>query len=47
GVWGVDENITQRTLNNLIVKIRQAIESDPEQPRYLLTVHGVGYRLEM
>lgn len=47
GIWGVDENITQRTLNNLIVKIRQAIETDPEQPRHLLTVHGVGYRLEM
>jgi len=47
GVWGVNENVTQRTLNNLIVKIRQAIESDPEQPKHLLTVHGVGYRLEM
>lgn len=46
GVWGVDENVTQRTLNNLIVKIRQAIEANPEQPRHLLTVHGVGYRLE-
>ena len=47
GVWGVDENVSQRTLNNLIVKLRQAIEVDPEQPAYLLTVHGVGYRLEM
>lgn len=47
GVWGVDENVTQRTLNNLIVKVRQAIEADPEQPKYLLTVHGVGYRLEL
>ena len=47
GVWGVDENVSQRTLNNLIVKIRQAIEADPEQPRHLLTVHGVGYRLEL
>ena len=46
-VWGIDENVTQRTLNNLVVKIRQAIEVDPEQPRHLLTVHGVGYRLEM
>ena len=46
-VWGVDENVTQRTLNNLIVKIRQAIETDPDQPEHLLTVHGVGYRLEL
>lgn len=46
-VWGEEECITSRTLNNLIVKVRQAIESDPEQPRYLKTVHGVGYRLEL
>ena len=47
GVWGVDESITLRTLNNLIVKIRQAIEVNPEEPSFLKTVHGVGYRLEL
>lgn len=41
------ENITLKTLTNLIVKLRQAIEENPEQPRYLKTVHGVGYRLEL
>ena len=46
-VWGPEEAITLRTLNNLVVKIRQAIEVDPEQPRFLKTVHGVGYRLDM
>lgn len=45
-VWGEEECITQRTLNNLVVKIRQAIEKLPEEPSYLKTVHGVGYRLE-
>lgn len=45
--WGNDEGVTLRTLNNVIVKIRAAIEPDPEEPRYLRTVHGVGYRLEM
>ena len=46
-VWGVDECITLRTLNNLMVKIRGAIEVNPEDPRYLKTIHGVGYRLDM
>jgi DNA-binding response OmpR family regulator len=26
-------------------KLRQKLEPDPSRPRYLLTVHGVGYRL--
>lgn len=46
-VWGDDEYITQRTLNNLVVKIRQAIEKVPEEPIFLKTVHGVGYRLDL
>jgi DNA-binding response OmpR family regulator len=45
-VWGEDEYVTQRTLNNLVVKIRQAIEKKPEDPSFLKTVHGVGYRLD-
>lgn len=45
-VWGADEFINQRTVNNLVVKLRQAIEQDPETPRHLITVHGVGYRLD-
>jgi DNA-binding response OmpR family regulator len=46
-VWGADESITLRTLNNLIVVIRKAIEPDPEHPRHLKTIHGVGYRLDV
>ena len=45
-IWGHDRLINQRTINNLVVALRQAIEVDPETPRYLKTVHGVGYRLE-
>ena len=45
--WGSDDGVTLRTLNNVIVKIRAAIEPDPEEPRHLVTVHGVGYRLEV
>ncbi|ODT56789.1 hypothetical protein ABS71_21375 [bacterium SCN 62-11] len=46
-VWGAEEAITHKTIHNLVARIRQQIESNPEQPRFLKTVHGVGYRLEM
>ena len=45
-VWGVDYYGTTRTLDQVIVKIRQKIEVDASKPKHLLTVHGVGYRLE-
>lgn len=44
-VWGVDYYGTTRTLDQVIVKLRQKIESEPSEPRHLLTVHGLGYRL--
>lgn len=46
-VWGVDYYGTTRTLDQVIVKIRQKIETDPSKPKHLQTVHGVGYRLEI
>lgn len=44
-VWGVDYYGTTRTLDQVIVKLRQKIESQPAEPQHLLTVHGFGYRL--
>lgn len=46
-VWGVDYSGTTRTLDQLIVKLRQKIEDVPAEPRHLLTVHTLGYRLEV
>ena len=46
-VWGVDYYGTTRTLDQLIVKLRQKIEDVPGVPRHLLTVHTLGYRLEV
>ena len=34
-----------RTLNAYVAEIRERLESDPKNPRYLETVRGVGYRL--
>jgi DNA-binding response OmpR family regulator len=45
-VWGIEYYGTTRTLDQLVVKLRQKIEATPAEPRYLLTVHGLGYRLE-
>jgi DNA-binding response OmpR family regulator len=44
-VWGLDYPGTTRTLDQVIVKLRQKIEAEPASPRHLLTVHGHGYRL--
>ncbi len=44
-VWGYDENPTTRTIDNFILKLRQKIETDPNHPQIILTVHGIGYKL--
>jgi two-component system, OmpR family, alkaline phosphatase synthesis response regulator PhoP len=43
-VWGYNSYPTTRTVDNLILKLRQKLELDPANPRHLLTVHGAGYR---
>lgn len=45
-VWGDDHHGTLRTIDNFISQLRAKLESDPASPRHLLTVRGVGYRLE-
>jgi len=45
-IWGYeDDQPTTRTVDNFIVKLRQKIETNPNAPRHILTVHGVGYKL--
>lgn len=44
-VWGDDYQPTSRTIDNFILKLRQKIEADPNDPRIILTVHGIGYKL--
>jgi DNA-binding response OmpR family regulator len=45
-VWGYTAFPTTRTVDKHIVSLRHKIEDDPDQPRWITTVHGVGYRLE-
>ena len=35
----------ERTIDSHIRNLRQKIEADPQKPRYIQTVYGVGYRL--
>jgi two-component system, OmpR family, alkaline phosphatase synthesis response regulator PhoP len=44
-IWGYDAYPTTRTIDNFILNLRKLLEEDPAQPKHILTVHGVGYRL--
>jgi DNA-binding response OmpR family regulator len=44
-VWGTDKYPTNRTVDNFIVKLRKKIEEDYKNPRHILTIYGVGYKL--
>ena len=44
-VWGIEYEISTRTVDNFILKLRQKIEVDPNNPRIILTVHGIGYKM--
>jgi DNA-binding response OmpR family regulator len=43
-VWGYGKFPTTRTVDNHIAALRAKLEDDPSQPRYLQTVHRVGYK---
>ena len=43
-VWGYDRFPTTRTVDAHIVRLRQKVEPKPEDPRFILTVHGTGYK---
>lgn len=45
-VWGSDTNVTDRVIDNHIVKLRRKIEADPANPRIIVSVRGLGYRLD-
>lgn len=43
-VWGDEVLPSSRTIDNFIVRLRKRFEPDPESPRFIHTVRGVGYR---
>jgi DNA-binding response OmpR family regulator len=44
-IWGTDNYPTNRTVDNFIVKLRKKIEEDYRNPKHILTIYGVGYKL--
>jgi DNA-binding response OmpR family regulator len=44
-VWGYDETLSTRTIDNFILKLRQKIEENPANPKHIITIHGFGYKL--
>jgi two-component system, OmpR family, alkaline phosphatase synthesis response regulator PhoP len=44
--WSPDEFPTQRTVDNLIVRLRRLVERDSSRPQTILSIRGVGYQLE-
>jgi DNA-binding response OmpR family regulator len=46
-VWGYAAFPTTRTVDNHMASLRAKLERDPDEPRWLKTVHGVGYKLEL
>jgi DNA-binding response OmpR family regulator len=44
-VWGYDEPVSTRTVDNFILRLRQKVEEDPAHPRHIITIHGTGYKL--
>jgi len=43
-VWGYDHFPTTRTVDAHIVRLRKKVEPKPDEPRFILTVHGTGYK---
>ena len=45
-VWGQQRYVTPRTVDVHVRRLREQIEEQPDQPRYINTVRGFGYRFE-
>lgn len=43
-VWGYNFYPSTRTVDNQILKLRHKVEPDPSNPRYIRTLHGMGYK---
>jgi DNA-binding response OmpR family regulator len=43
-VWGYENYPNTRTVDAHIVHLRQKLEPNPEEPRFILTIHGTGYK---
>jgi DNA-binding response OmpR family regulator len=45
-VWGLHEGTDTRAIDNFVVRLRKYLEDRPSDPKFLLTVRGVGYKFQ-
>ncbi len=45
-VWGYDSSVYSRTVDVHVATLRQKIEASPSRPRFVVTVHRLGYRFD-
>jgi two-component system alkaline phosphatase synthesis response regulator PhoP len=43
-VWGYDAIPNTRTVDVHVAWLRRKLEADPKHPRFILTIHGLGYK---
>jgi len=43
-VWGISGDITTRTIDRHVASLRKKIEPNPDEPTYIQTVYGIGYK---
>lgn len=46
-VWNLHPETETRAIDNFVVRLRRIVEDDPKEPRFLVTVRGAGYKLEV
>lgn len=45
-VWGHGTFVTDRVVDNHVVSLRKKVEPEPSEPRYIVSVRGLGYRFD-
>lgn len=45
-VWGQSTDVSTRSIDNFVMRLRRYVEDDPSSPKHLLSIRGTGYRFE-
>ena len=46
-LWGKEVYITPRVVDTHMAALRKKLEDDPNNPKYILSVRGIGYKLDL